>query len=129
MRRSCLRHVRMPYAMVTVGALAISGCASSDAMNPASVDAIAIVQPNARSFSMNIGEPVPLKVEARDAAGHSIEPNAPFAFIARDSSVASVSASGVIMGKRAGITYVVVQLSQGSRLFSDSIRVAVNPPV
>lgn len=88
---------------------------------------IAITQPNtATGMFVAVNETVPIEVQVRDASGSPIEATFPLAFVSRDTTVATVSDSGIVTAKRLGDTEIVVTLQQGTGALADSIHVTVS---
>jgi hypothetical protein len=88
---------------------------------------IAISRPDA-SGALTIAPTafVPLIVVARDEHGRTVDPGAPYVFVTRDSTIASVNSAGVVTGRRIGTTYVLATLQLSALTLTDSIRVNVS---
>jgi hypothetical protein len=108
----------------------LSGCGYSPESTPrpdtpAVPVSLVVGDPDGRqSFSVMLGTRVPLRVQARDAAGREVPPG-PVRFGSRDPRVASVDSAGVARGVAEGETYLVAETSAGGRTLADSVRVAV----
>lgn len=76
------------------------------------------------SFSVMLGTRVPLRVQARDAAGRDVPPG-PVRFASRDPRVVSVDSVGVATSVSEGETWLVAETRVNGRTLADSVRVAV----
>lgn len=118
--------LRIIFAVTLCTSSAVSACKSSVAVESSATSISVSVGPSAsRVLMLTKGETVQLTVVTRDAAGAAVRPLSEVGFVSRDAATATVSASGAVIGKRLGSTYVVASMLTGGRTLSDSIQVFV----
>lgn len=120
-------HVRLLLGSLTA---LLSGCGyspeSTPQPDPSAVPvSLGVGDPDGRrSFSVMLGTRVPLRVQARDAAGREVPPG-PIRFASRDPRVASVDSAGVATSVSEGETWLIAETSVNRRTLADSVRVVV----
>ena len=109
----------------------VAACRSTTATAPDTTVlsiAVSVGVSGSRLLMLNKNEPVPLTVVARGTNGQIVQPVSDFTYVSRSTVIATVSATGIVTGRGAGSTYVVVSLPTGSRILTDSIQVTVSLP-
>jgi hypothetical protein len=109
----------------------VSACQSATATAPdTTVQSIAVSVgvSGSRLLTLNKNEPVTLTVVARGTGGQTVQPVGDFTYVSRSPAIATASATGIVTGRSAGSTYVVVSLPIASRILTDSIQVTVVLP-
>lgn len=98
--------------------------ACSDATGP-KTEPVAAVDISGVPAALYVGANAPLSATARDADGEALS-GRPISWVSADSTIASVSAGGMVTGRRVGETVIVATSEQKSA--TATVRVTLEPP-
>jgi DNA/RNA endonuclease G (NUC1) len=96
-----------------------------DTQPPAEIASITVTP---ETFTINVGMSITLTATAFDVNGTPI-PGAHLNWLSDDPTIASVSATGVVTGTGAGITYIIVMADNGSTFIATAEVNEAPPPV
>jgi len=109
-------------ALIVAGAIALASCSSADSttdpLQPTGQTASVVITP--ATTSLVVGATVPLQAQARDASGNVV-PSATIYWSSSDTTVATVSASGVVTARAIGTAQIAASAEGHSAIATLSV--------